>query len=122
MDGWKRTTHKTGIGKNVLRASSVTRREVAASLVGLGAGLLSAGSATAQPPGSGPRRFDLHHHFGSPNWIRIVNEMKALGYQRWQTYSPAKSIEDMNQGGVAMSFLSLTTPGVWFGVAEQTRR
>ena len=86
------------------------------------AALLSGGNKVAAQNASGFRRFDLHHHFGSPGFLKLVAEKKMSGYQTWQPYSPAKAIEDMDKGGVAMSFISLTTPGIWFGVVEETRR
>lgn len=52
----------------------------------------------------------------------MVNTKKTQGYQVWQPYTPAKAIEDMDRGGVATSFLSVTTPGIWFGDKEETRR
>jgi len=105
-----------------LEVSLKTRRDVIAGLAGLGAAALIGGSRMTAQTTSGPRRFDLHHHFGSPAWLKVVAEKKMSGYQTWQPYSPAKAIEDMDQGGVAMSFLSATTPGIWFGAAEETRK
>ncbi len=98
-----------------------SRRDVLSGLAGLGAAAFFGSKLTAQST-SGPRRFDLHHHFGSPAWLKVVADKKMSGYQTWQPYSPAKAIEDMDKGGVAMSFLSLTTPGIWFGDVEETRK
>ncbi len=90
-----------------------SRRELLASLAALGA------SALAQAPAS-PRRIDVHHHFGNPAWVALTNVKKMSGYQTWQPYTPAKAIEDMDRGGVAVSMLSVTTPGIWFGVDAET--
>ena len=68
------------------------------------------------------RRLDLHHHFGTPDWIRMTATRQSQGYQTWQPYTPAKALEDMDRGGVAVSLLSVTTPGIWFGDKEATRR
>jgi hypothetical protein len=35
------------------------------------------------------------------------------------TWTPAKSIEDMDRGGVAAAVVSITNPGLWFGDAEE---
>src|ERR1700730_18817463 len=40
----------------------------------------------------------------------------------WQTYTPARAIEIMVRCGVAVWLLSVTTPGIWFGDREETRR
>ena len=50
----------------------------------------------------------------------MVNTKKTQGYQQWQPYTPAKAIEDMDKGGVAVSMISITTPGIWFGVDNET--
>lgn len=99
-----------------------SRREVLTGLAGLGAGALLRGRLAAQSLPAKNARLDLHHHFGTPAWIRMVNTKKTQGYQVWQPYTPAKAIEDMDRGGVATSFLSVTTPGIWFGDKEETRR
>ena len=72
--------------------------------------------------GGAARRLDVHHHFADPALLKLMTDKKTQGYQFWQSYSPAKSIEDMDKGGVQTSFLSVTTPGIWFGVDQQTRR
>ena len=41
---------------------------------------------------------------------------------RLRVYTPAKDIEDMDQDGVTASILSCTSPGVWFGNPEESRR
>jgi predicted TIM-barrel fold metal-dependent hydrolase len=61
------------------------------------------------------RRLDLHHHFGSPRWIKRVVEVKRQGWQQFETYTPARAIAAMDAAGVATAFLSCTEPGVWFG-------
>ncbi len=52
----------------------------------------------------------------------MVNSKKTSGYQTWLPYSPAKAIEDMDKGGVAVSMISITTPGIWFGGDDETRK
>jgi predicted TIM-barrel fold metal-dependent hydrolase len=37
------------------------------------------------------------------------------------TWTPEKSIDDMDRGGVAASVVSITNPGLWFGDAPMTR-
>src|SRR5215472_3978051 len=100
-----------------------SRRQVVAGLLGYcGTTVLERSKLDAQTPSPNPRRLDLHHHFGTPAWVRMTNERKSQGYQVWQPYTPAKAIEDMDKGGVATSLLSVTTPGIWFGDKADTRR
>jgi predicted TIM-barrel fold metal-dependent hydrolase len=77
---------------------------------------------SAQVAAGNARRIDVHHHFGSPAWVKMVNDKKTQGYQTWQPYTPARAIEDMDRGGVATALISITTPGIWFGNIDETRR
>ena len=97
-----------------------SRREILTALSGLGASaLLPGGKGLAQP---NPRRIDIHHHFANPGFISMVKSKKTSGWEVWQPYTPAKAIEDMDRGGVAVSVLSVTTPGIWFGADAETRK
>ena len=92
----------------------VTRRTFLSTACGLGVGLLATGDklwSQATPP----RRLDLHHHFGSPRWIKKIAEVKRQGWQQFQDFSPAKTVETLDKAGVSTAFLSITEPGVWFG-------
>jgi 6-methylsalicylate decarboxylase len=84
--------------------------------------LLPSSRVTAQSPGGATRRLDLHHHFANAALIKLMNDKKTAGFQTWQPYSPAKAIEDMDKGGVQVSMISITTPGIWFGTALETQK
>jgi 6-methylsalicylate decarboxylase len=105
------------------------------SQLGLGPGsILAAGMASngsgAQAQDSGPRpstptarphRIDIHHHFSPPHWIAEVRHRELL--QRANSeWTPARSIEDMDQAGVAAAMLSITNPCLWFGEPSVTNR
>jgi len=68
----------------------------------------------AQTP-AGARRLDLHHHFGSPRWIKRVVDIKRQGWQQFEQYTPARALAAMDAAGVSTAFVSCTEPGVWFG-------
>src|SRR5215471_17598756 len=74
--------------------------------------------AIAQPK---PHRIDIHHHFSPPAWIAHVRGRELLQPAN-VNWTPAKSIEDMDKGGVAAAAISITNPGLWFGDKEATRR
>src|SRR5215469_12161547 len=101
-----------------------SRREFLKLVGALGAGAIAGASGliAQTPPGGATPRLDVHHHFANPELLKLMTDKKTQGYQFWQSYSPAKSIEDMDRGGVQASFLSVTTPGIWFGVDQETRR
>ena len=98
------------------------RRELLLGLfaaIGPGAGLLHAGRAQSSAVPR-PYRIDVHHHFAPPAWVTAVKGRPLLQPAN-TTWTPAKSIEDMDRGGVAASLVSITNPGLWFGDAPMTR-
>ena len=68
-----------------------------------------------------PHRIDMHHHFAPPAWVTAVKGRPLLQPAN-TTWTPAKSIEDMDRGGVAASMVSITNPGLWFGDAPMTKQ
>ena len=99
----------------------LTRRHVLS-----GAAAASAATAIALPfaplaARAKPHRIDVHHHFSPPQWIAAVKGRELL--QRANTeWTPARSVEDMDNAGVATAVVSITNPGLWFGDKEATRR
>jgi 6-methylsalicylate decarboxylase len=87
-----------------------------------GSGYLSPALAQGAPAGQAkPHRIDVHHHFSPPQWIAEVKGRELLQPAN-VNWTPAKSIEDMDKGGVAAAMISITNPGLWFGDKEVTRR
>src|SRR5215210_4976855 len=84
-----------------------------------GAGRLAALAQAAAP--ADPRRIDIHHHFAPPAWVVEVKGRPLLQAAN-TSWTPAKSIEDMDRGGVAAAVVSITNPGLWFGDLAATRR
>ena len=114
--------NSAGVSRGVMPVSVVPRRAFIIGLAGVAAAasLLPHADLRAQGPSTPPGRFDLHHHFANPRLLRLMADKQTQGYQVWQSYSPAKAIEDMDRGGVQTSFISVTTPGIWFGVISET--
>lgn len=75
-------------------------------------------SSTGSPA---PHRIDIHHHFAPPAWIAEVRHRELLQRANAE-WTPARSLEDMDQAGVASAMLSITNPGLWFGDPAVTRR
>jgi 6-methylsalicylate decarboxylase len=68
------------------------------------------------------QRIDVHHHLAPPTYKEalIAKDRLAPPLRAW---SLAKSIEDLEKGGVATAILSITTPGVeWLEEREAMRR
>jgi predicted TIM-barrel fold metal-dependent hydrolase len=68
-----------------------------------------------------PNRIDIHHHFAPPAWVAEVKGRPLLQTAN-TTWTPARSIDDMDRGGVAVAVVSITNPGVWFGDKVVTSR
>jgi predicted TIM-barrel fold metal-dependent hydrolase len=99
-----------------------TRRKVLLGLLASGAVTAVPRVASGQAPGaaSAPYRIDIHHHFAPPAWVTAVRGRPLLQPAN-TTWTPEKSIEDMERGGVAAAMVSITNPGLWFGDAGMTR-
>jgi 6-methylsalicylate decarboxylase len=95
--------------------SEVSRRNLLYGLAGAALGAAQRGILSAQNTAAGPRRLDVHNHFGSPRWIKRVLELKPQGWNRFDGWTPAKHLDMMDKGGVQTGFVSATEPGVWFG-------
>src|SRR5690242_11566436 len=101
-----------------VRASvGTTRRQLLAAL--------SAASvlrpAPALPQSAGTRLINVHHHFYPKEIIdgwqdyNTRHGQGGLG-QRVAQWTPDSSLREMDEGGTAVSMLSLASiPGVWFG-------
>jgi predicted TIM-barrel fold metal-dependent hydrolase len=110
--------------------SNPSRRELIAGIAALGAGALFSRKSNAQTPAAGPRLIDIHRHFVSPAYLKVLNAKqghKVEGFTSffplgpWQNYSPARDIETMDKQGVATALVSTTSPGTWFGDRDETR-
>src|SRR5260221_10729919 len=90
----------------------VSRRRLLTGLAALGAGSLVAG--TVPVAAATPARIDVHHHPSPPAYIARLQPRAPLApvIKNW---TPARSIDDMDRGGVATALLSVTNPGLWFG-------
>jgi predicted TIM-barrel fold metal-dependent hydrolase len=101
-----------------------TRREclhlaVTMSAAAIAPAVLRAGRA--QRPLSDRTRIDTHHHVFPPPYIAAL----AAGKQDSQiatAWSVARTLEDMERGGVATSILSVTQPAVTFAAPDVARR
>jgi len=87
----------------------------------LSAALASLGASAVFSQSSKPYRIDIHHHFGPSAWVNEVKGRPLLQPAN-TTWTPAKSLEDMDRGGVSASVVSITNPGLWFGDKAVTAR
>jgi predicted TIM-barrel fold metal-dependent hydrolase len=100
------------------------RRFLASALASLGCAATAGAdrlAALAQSAPVKPHRIDIHHHFAPPAWVVAVKGRPLLqaANTRW---TPEKSIDDMDRGGVSAAVVSVTNPGLWFGDNAATAR
>jgi len=91
------------------------RRIFLCSLAGLAAGKL------LRPAGpiAKPHRIDIHHHLFPPSYSAAI---VAQGQPPSPSWSPAKSLEEMDKSGIVTSVLSLSPPNVVFPDPALARR
>jgi 6-methylsalicylate decarboxylase len=84
--------------------------------------LLCKGRAWAEAPAAPTAWIDIHSHYAPPDWVNFIAANQGRGMlgntsflSTFKGWTPAKSIEQMDQAGIATSIVSLTTPGIWFG-------
>jgi predicted TIM-barrel fold metal-dependent hydrolase len=77
------------------------------------AAALAQSPATGAPPAK-PSIIDVHHHLGPPAYVSELAR-RRLNEPVLERWTPAQSIEEMDQAGIATSITSITNPGVWFG-------
>jgi 6-methylsalicylate decarboxylase len=101
-------------------AGRLSRRAFVAEGIAAGAALgLGVPAAVAQT--EKPHRIDVHHHLAPPRWITDVVIGRNTGQRPLADWTPQRSIEDMDRGGVATSIVSISEPSVWFGDNDAAR-
>ena len=65
-------------------------------------------------------RIDVYHHLCPPDYLAAVSRHQPM-VPILAGWSLQKSLDDMGEAGVATAVLSITTPGFWFGDADETR-
>ncbi|MDE3111222.1 MAG: amidohydrolase, partial [Acidobacteriota bacterium] len=96
------------------KSTILSRRDILRGMIfASAAAFLPGGPMRAQTaPAAGI--VDFHHHFGVPRWLAKQKEAKTQGWQTLQTWTPAKSLEAMDNAGVSTALLSCTAPGPRF--------
>src|ERR1043166_190482 len=91
----------------------IPRRKWMAQMAALGAGAALPKSIWGSRQGSAPPAFriDTHHHFTIPK-LYALSTAKGVSQPTLKDWTPEKSLEEMEQGGVATSIISISDPGV----------
>jgi predicted TIM-barrel fold metal-dependent hydrolase len=103
-------------------APALSRRGFVAGAAAFGAfAATGAGLAPQARAQAAPHRIDVHHHISPPTWLDAVKSAKYAN-PPMANWSPQKSLDDMDKGGVATSMTSPTTPQVGFLGAPDAAR
>ncbi|NBR27771.1 MAG: amidohydrolase [Betaproteobacteria bacterium] len=102
---------------------AVPRRRFLQSAAALGAGALLPGCEALPKNAAGQtlHRIDIHHHLLPPKYVAELPKL-VKGESPPTNWTPARSLDDMDKNGIAMSMLSLMQPGPWFGDVALGRR
>lgn len=112
------------------RTREVSRRKFLLSLGVCGVSAVCFPEGLLQRPSAAPsaRLIDVHHHFAPPFYLSAAREQfLAMGrgdelngpLTQW---TPEKSLAEMDRNGVEYAVLSLTTPAVWLGDVQASRK
>jgi predicted TIM-barrel fold metal-dependent hydrolase len=114
-------------------AFAPSRREfVSAAAAATGIAALFPRLALTAQSGNNPQRIDVHHHFVPPAYVEFTkahNQSPGL-LMKGRTADPHAAnpwelsidLDDMDKNGTAVSLLSVTTPGFWFGSVDEIRK
>src|SRR4051812_26382026 len=94
------------------------RRTFIATALGAAGALADGRAGLAQAPS--PRRIDVHHHLVPPFYLEELGLSMKLN-PTLSTWSLQKDMELLDAGGVERAVMSITTPGLWFGLHTAAR-
>jgi len=110
-----------------LSSPALPRRKFLSGLAAAGLCAATSGGAARTARASSPRRLiDVHSHIVPPFYLaenreRIAGSRGGEISRAWLEWTPQQSLAAMDEHGVETAMLSLSTPGVWFGNAEEAR-
>ena len=68
-----------------------------------------------------PYRIDVHHHVSPPTYI-VASNTNNFGDGLMKGWTPEKTLQDMDNAGIAVAMLSVTTPALNFTSGEPARK
>ena len=105
----------------------LSRRNLLGAAAGAAASALVCDTpAMAAAPAKGKGIIDVHHHLVPPFYLQENRERIAASRggsisPEWLSWSPEIAIETMDQHGIETGILSYSSPGIWFGKADESR-
>ena len=93
---------------------AIDRRTFLAGCAAFGAAAVLPQLRSAAQGGARPFRIDTHSHFSIPKLYKLATE-RGVQQATLADWSPAKMLDEMAEGGVQTSIISVSDPGVHFG-------
>ncbi|HLI98352.1 MAG TPA: amidohydrolase family protein [Bradyrhizobium sp.] len=112
---------------SALSSPMMPRRKFLAGMAATGLGAVTAGSPMRSARADiGRRLIDVHSHIIPPFYLsenrdRIAGSRGGEISRAWLEWTPQQSLAAMDAHGVQTAILSLSSPGVWFGDAQEAR-
>jgi predicted TIM-barrel fold metal-dependent hydrolase len=97
-----------------LAGACCSRRRLLGGFGAIGLGSMLGSARALAQASEKPFRIDTHHHLSSPGFIAEI-KARNTGQIPLMNWTPAKSLDDMDKGGVAMAIVSISEPSVNFG-------
>jgi 6-methylsalicylate decarboxylase len=101
-----------------MRDAHVTRRDFFESMMVAVAATLGAGKpGNAQSSEASKPFIDVHHHFLPPAWMSAyhISRPGPFDNSAMNSWTPSRSVEEMDRQLVQTAIVSLSTPNVWAG-------
>ena len=100
---------------------SISRRAFLYGCAAMGAGAFASRRGLAAQGGpTAPFRIDTHSHFTVPKLYELATA-RGVSQPTLKGWTARKSLDQMDEGGVATSILSISDPGVHFGDNNSAR-
>jgi predicted TIM-barrel fold metal-dependent hydrolase len=104
-----------------LSGAALSRRNFVTGAAAMAAIGLCKGAAAQTAETTKPYRIDIHHHLSPPAYIAASNAGN-FGEPLMKSWTPEKSLQDMDKAGVAVAMLSVTTPALNLTSGEAARK
>jgi len=100
----------------------VSRRRFITGAMAAGAASFAPPKTYAQAPSPARSRVDVHHHMLPPRYIQErLNAGTTEGSTELASWTPARTLEQLDKNGIQTAILSLSQPGLKFEDIEGTR-
>jgi len=98
--------------RRLLLGAAAAGASALAGCAASGSGPATADSPTVASPGPAGGRIDMHHHLSPPKWVAALRRRGPIE-PLVGTWTPERSLADMDRAGTATAMLSITTPGIF---------